>query len=329
MLKISIIIPVYNVLNYLSACIDSVLKQSFSDYEVILVNDGSSDGSGDIVDQYDLKYPERIRVVHQMNKGSGEARNVGLMEASGEYIFFVDSDDTIKPDVLEKLWSAVERTSFPDMLVFSADIVNERGSIIGKVRIKQPYLMPFTIYDNSTVLFDFPCVWNRIVKRSMFIDHGILFPPRTLYEDLLTTPKLLVLAKSIVYADEKPYNYLIRSGSVINNSSNQRHREIAEVFNCLIDFFQQNNIAEAFRDELEFLAVYHFYYGALARIIKNDVSDSMITEQIHDYMKINFPNWEKNPYLPSRRFSERLTIYLVSRRKYWIYLYLIRLNHWS
>lgn len=96
--KISIIVPVYNSSKYLRSCIDSILKQSLSDWELILVNDGSTDDSGEICDEYAVKYPA-IRVIHKENAGVSEARNTGLVAATGEYVGFVDSDDTIRPEM--------------------------------------------------------------------------------------------------------------------------------------------------------------------------------------------------------------------------------------
>lgn len=103
--KISIIVPVYNSSKYLRSCIDSILKQSLSDWELILVNDGSTDDSGEICDEYAVKYPA-IRVIHKENAGVSEARNTGLVAATGEYVGFVDSDDTIRPEMYQEMYDA-------------------------------------------------------------------------------------------------------------------------------------------------------------------------------------------------------------------------------
>ena len=112
----SVVIPVYNVKDYLPKCIDSVLAQDFEDYEVILIDDGSTDGeSGEICDRYAAAHPERIRAIHKPNGGVGEARNVGIEAAQGEYLIFIDSDDYIAPDMFRVLADAVAR--------FGSDII--------------------------------------------------------------------------------------------------------------------------------------------------------------------------------------------------------------
>ncbi len=118
--KISVIIPVYNVENYLRECVDSVLNQTFSDYEIILVDDGSTDISGKICDKYAVK-DDRVNVIHKKNGGLSNARNVGLKKAVGEYIYFLDSDDYIKTDALEKLYNtAISEKA--DVVFFDGDV---------------------------------------------------------------------------------------------------------------------------------------------------------------------------------------------------------------
>ena len=127
MAKISVIIPVYNVKAYLEKCVESVVNQDFSDYEIILIDDGSSDGSENLCDRLGEKYPE-IKVIHQENKGQGGARNTGIENASGEYLLFVDSDDYIKEDALSFLYkTATENGS--DIVSFGMDFVEEDGGI--------------------------------------------------------------------------------------------------------------------------------------------------------------------------------------------------------
>ena len=107
MVEVSIIVPIYNVERYLNRAIDSILKQTFTDYEIILINDGSTDNSFSIAQEYVEKYPERIRLITQKNAGLSAARNRGIDEALGEYVCFIDSDDFIKPDMIERLYNQI------------------------------------------------------------------------------------------------------------------------------------------------------------------------------------------------------------------------------
>ena len=126
--KISIIIPVYNVEPYLRRCIDSVLEQTMQDYEIVVVNDGSTDNSGSICDQYANQY-DQIRVIHKQNGGLSDARNTGIKAATGDYILFLDSDDYLDTDALEKLWTGVNK---------NVDII-----IGGYKKIYQDYMLLF------------------------------------------------------------------------------------------------------------------------------------------------------------------------------------------
>ena len=129
----SVVIPVYNVKDYLPKCIDSVLAQDFEDYEVILIDDGSTDGeSGEICDRYAAAHPERIRAIHKPNGGVGEARNVGIEAAQGEYLIFIDSDDYIAPDMFRVLADAVAR--------FGSDIIGFGAALEADGVVVRPHL---------------------------------------------------------------------------------------------------------------------------------------------------------------------------------------------
>ena len=109
-MDISVIVPVYNVKSYLSACLDSILNQDFDSYEIVVVDDGSTDGSGELAEQYASRHTDKIRVLHQENQGLGGARNTGIKDAKGEYVAFIDSDDWIKPNMLSTLWKEIQQT---------------------------------------------------------------------------------------------------------------------------------------------------------------------------------------------------------------------------
>ena len=127
-MRFSVVIPVYNVADYLTACVDSVLSGDCSDYEIILVDDGSTDNrSGPLCDALAARSPGRIRVIHQENLGLGGARNTGLEAARGEYLFFLDGDDTITPDALSTLSRAVETYRHPDVIAFFLELCPEGG----------------------------------------------------------------------------------------------------------------------------------------------------------------------------------------------------------
>lgn len=241
--KISIIVPVYNVAPYLRKCVDSLLAQDISDYEIILVDDGSTDGSGEIADRicdevkdYSLKvkgkehseadtnaynlssitYKLNIKVIHQSNAGLSSARNAGLAIAQGEYIMFVDSDDYLQPNVLGALIEQAERDNL-DVLRFCYQNVKESGEAFA------PY-KDMTNYNNYSALptdglsFLNERMGNQCYVVQFLVKTDIvrqeLFTPGIYFEDVDWTPRMLLRAKRIASTDLVVYNYLWREGSI-------------------------------------------------------------------------------------------------------------------
>lgn len=214
---ISVIIPVYNVEDYLNRCIKSVLSQTYSNIEIILVDDGSKDRSGEVCDELAKKY-KQIHVIHQQNKGLSEARNEGLNQALGEYIVFIDSDDFIHQDMLKILYENIIKTD-PDISICSFRKVNENeldqislslqcnGQIFvyeGKEKLKRIY-----INNQETIV-----AWNKLYKCSLF--ESIKYPSNKLHEDEFVIHRLFYAASKVVYTDIELYYYLQRTGSIMN-----------------------------------------------------------------------------------------------------------------
>ena len=132
--KVSVIVPFYNVRDYLTDCVESVLTQTLKDTELILVNDGSSDGSEDMAEAFRSRYPEIVRVLHQENRGPASARNAGLEIARGAYVHFLDSDDRLKPRALKALYSEAVRNDL-DILFFCAEVFSDNPDLQGDVKV--------------------------------------------------------------------------------------------------------------------------------------------------------------------------------------------------
>lgn len=214
-MKLSIIVPIYNVAPYLRKCVDRVLAQDITDYEIILVDDGSPDECPQICDEYVEKY-DNIRVVHQENAGLSAARNSGVKVAQGNYIMFVDSDDYLQPNVLGILMAQVERDDL-DVLRFRYQNVRESGEAFAPYKDMTNYNdYSSTPTDGLTFLNErmgTQCyAWQFIVKtdivRQELFTHGIYF------EDTDWTPRVLLRAKRVSSTDLVVYNYLWREGSI-------------------------------------------------------------------------------------------------------------------
>ena len=170
MIKLSVVIPVYNVEKYLAKCLDSVIYPERSDYEIIIVNDGSTDSSPNICHNYTEKFPELIKVLTTTNGGLGAARDVGIDAACGKYIVFLDSDDYLSPNAVPEMLSMLERDF--DILFFDTRSISEDGRVLKYIQGCTPE-GEFTLESFPELLFEMPSAWNKIYRRCLFTDNKI------------------------------------------------------------------------------------------------------------------------------------------------------------
>ncbi|MBR6513201.1 MAG: glycosyltransferase family 2 protein [Clostridia bacterium] len=293
---ISVIIPVYNVKDYLEKCVESVIDPAFNDYEIILVDDGSTDGvSPALCDALAQKHPELIRVIHQENKGLGGARNTGTAAARGEYVFYPDSDDTVIPGTLSLLASKIKQTG-ADVISFNIFTETEAGVRTPLNSNYRQYDKPFKLSEHPEFLLSLPNAWSRIWKRSLYTDYSIEYPARVWYEDIRTTPKLFAKAESIVTIPDNLYVYLQRNGSIMRSSNLERNREIIDAFEDILPWFKKEGLYDEYKDILCRLAIDNVYIPASVRVLREDTKHPLLKE-FADYMDKNFPDYQNNKYL--------------------------------
>ena len=228
---LSIIVPVYNVEKYLSKCLDSLLAQDIpiSDYEIIIINDGSTDKSLSIADTYSESY-SNIRVISQLNKGLGGARNTGIKASDGKYLFFVDSDDLIKKNSLKHLLEFMEFKKL-DALRFNYEAVNEEGEIIPKNK-NATYNTIFSdkIVDGETFLSEYlgwACyVWAFLFDASFIKSNALFFEENLYLEDVEWLIRLMPQAKKVCSIDLEIYHYLLRIGSITQSVQIEKRKKL-------------------------------------------------------------------------------------------------------
>lgn len=311
--KITVAVPIYNVKPYLEKCVQSVLGQTERDFELLLIDDGSTDGSGALCDRLAGQDP-RIRVIHQENRGLGGARNTGIENAQGEWILFPDSDDWLEPNVLEKALSAAEKTG-ADMAVFAYRTVDEAGNILQEFRESVPTETGMDPRERKDLLLMAPTAWCRLCKTALFQENGLRFPPRVWYEDVRTTTKLIPRCGKIVYTDCVGYNYLQRAGSIMNNVNLQRNREIIEAFEDMLGWYGEQGLMDKYQAELEYLTVFHVFLTASVRVARIDRKSPLLGEFAR-FTQGRFPNWRENRYLPGLGGKRRLLLWLLEKRMY-------------
>ncbi len=249
--KVSIIVPVYNVEPYLREALDSVIKQTYENLEILVVDDGSTDGSGAICDEY-AAIDERIRVVHQENEGLSGARNIALDIMTGDLVMFLDPDDVYHPEMVEKLVTALKREN-SDMVLcryISRCILKKWKP---KVRYRQ--ITPVGLsgsYDRKEAL----CalidgkmnvqVWNKIYRRYLWDE--IRFPDGHVYEDMLTTYKIINQTKKLYLLDDVLYQKRIRPGAITTSFSEKNIRDRIIAFS-MRDRYIQEHIQGVFSNE--------------------------------------------------------------------------------
>lgn len=236
---ITVIVPVFNVEKYLCRCIDSIISQSYKNLEIILVDDGSTDDSGNICDEYASK-DERIKVLHQKNQGLSEARNNGLEISEGEYIFFCDSDDYIEKDTLENMLGKLKHDN-ADIVACGIKYIGDDNGNIECINIVTDLCSGIWSGKQSVVQMMRKAnvcsvAWNKLYKRSLF--EGIKFPKGHLHEDEATIYKILYKAGIVSYTPAKYYCYMQRSKSIMGEKITGRSSDYIIAMEDRIKFFE-------------------------------------------------------------------------------------------
>lgn len=236
---VSIIVPVYNTEQYLRKCIDSILEQTFSDFEIILVDDGSTDSSGNICDEYANK-DSRVRVIHQKNQGQAAARNYAVGIARGKWITFVDSDDVIHPQMVYELYHAVISENAQISMCgcmenqqLSIDFFSLRNPVFHEREIDEAYLEKLFHQDK----YLYWAVWGKLIDRKILLEYP--FEKGRIYEDNAIICKWLVAAGKCVYTEEKLYFYYINSGGTTKSEFRLKQLDYLWALETQLAFYRQ------------------------------------------------------------------------------------------
>lgn len=307
--KVSIIVPVYNVEKYIERCLDSLVNQTLKDIEIIIVNDGSTDGSKEIIQKYLNKY-KNIVYLEKENGGLSSARNYGIPYAKGEYIGFVDSDDYVEITMYEKMYNkAIEEKSDMVECDFIWEYPNKKREDIGKI-----------YSDKKEAIVEARVVaWNKIIKKDIIEKTKITFPEGLRYEDIEFFYKIVPYLNKISFVKETLVHYVQRESSIAN-TQNERTGEIFKVWENVLNYYIENNIFNEYRSELEYSYTRILLCSSLKRITK--VKDKKVRKALIKltWQNLNkkFPHWKQNKYLNSTKSFKNL--YLKSINKFIINL---------
>lgn len=266
--KVSVIMPVYNSLPYLSESIEAVLAQTLTDFELICVDDGSTDDSLAVLRSYAQK-DERVRVLTQKNQYAGVARNNGMAASRGDYLVFLDSDDLFEPEMLEKMYRRCTEDG-ADVCICNTDTFNMKTNSFQRYnpldKSDFPSAFPFTPQSYADHLFTFArsAAWNKMIRRTLPTEHGIAFEARRIGEDLFFSYVCCALAEKITYEDTILLHLRRGQGTNLDASLSRSPKDFAEALCTLKKRLQDEKIFETFEKSYLSVAVMHCYLSVNA-----------------------------------------------------------------
>lgn len=319
MIKVSIIVPVYNVEKYLDKCLDSLVNQTLKDIEIIIVNDGTKDNSQQIIDVYHKRYPKKIKSYIKDNGGLSSARNYGIKKASGEYIAFVDSDDYVDTQMYELMYNKAKENEF-DIVCCDFNEIRKGKPVPCSCHIEKDILNKDEV-KNSMVNF-YPSAWNKIYNNTLLRKTQIQFKENIWFEDVEFIYRLLPYVSTIGTIHKYLYQYLIRDGS-ITTTSDMRIYHYIDNWNGLLSFYKKNDLYDEYKEILEYNYVRYLYATFIKTATKFNKRDfnKAVKYAILNVEK-NFPNYKRNVYIKKgglkNAYLKSFSI-LLSKIIYWKY----------
>ena len=285
MKQVTIILPVYNAENYVGRCIDSIINQTYEDFEIMVINDGSTDSSYEILKEYEKKYPDKIILINQENKGVSKTRNESIKRANSKYIMFVDNDDYLDKDYIETYVKAIE-TGESDIVVGGFRRPNEEGKIIKELKLQNEEWSKFMIMTP----------WAKIYKRQYLLDNDIEFLENNIGEDNYFNLKAFLMTKKIVTLKYVGYNWFFNTKSVSNTrQKNIKDIQVYELLNKSYEMLKENELIEKNYQIIETnFTKYIIWIISYATKGFKYKELSKEYDKIFNWLEERFPNYKKN-----------------------------------
>lgn len=308
-MKLSIIVPVYNMAadGKLEYCLESLVKQTVSDYEIIAVDDCSTDHSLAILKDYERRYPGKFRAIHSpVNKRQGGAKNIGLKLAAGEWIGFIDSDDWITADMYERLIRRAEETG-ADLVGCDYCLTSEHSMKVGQI-VPNNKPAQSGILDKEkrkSLILDGGSLVVKIFRRSMILKYELWFPENIFYEDNALGNSYLILARHFEYIEEPLYFYYQHDTSTVHTISPKRCEDRMEAGRLMLKQARRHHYLEDYRTELEYSFTLLFYINTLFTYMAGVKHTRYgFVRAMGKEMKRTFPGFQENPYYRERTHAE-------------------------
>ena len=294
-MKVSVIVPVYNTEKYLKKSIDSLLKQNFEDYEIIVINDLSPDNAEEIIKSYNDK--KIVYIKNKTNKGIGYNRNLGIKKAKGEYVCFIDSDDYVKEDFISKMYNYSKENNL-DLCVCDYVNVDEDGN-----KLKEFNLSDFCITnyeENNKILCEINLApWNKLYKKDMLVKNKIEFSETLKYEDLSFVALSIKNSKKIGKINEQLNYYTIHN----NSETTTRDKRVFDIFKQL-DIVRNEYKSGKYLDELTVSVLLNYTIQQRYQIDKD--TQNKFIDDAFKYLNDNNIDYKHSEYIKNRSFLKRL-----------------------
>jgi glycosyltransferase involved in cell wall biosynthesis len=301
-MKISIIVAAYNEEKLLPRCVESLLAQTLQDIEIILVNDASADSTLEIMQGYQKKYPQKIKVINSVkNLRLGGARNLGISVASGEYIAFCDSDDWVEINMYEALYNMAV-TENDDICYCFRRQVTETGT---ETKDSAGYFFPIGEINDlqrKEIIANYSVFLQKFIyKRNIFVEHNIRFPEHIFYEDCIIDPLVIPYIKRIGFVNHTLYNYLLRSNSIVHKRNEVKYKDMMTVHRLIVEEYKKRGLYEQYKNEINFVYFRKAYISCMMTYLSN--IEKPKTEAMHAIINAMLevdPLYRKNPYFKAK-----------------------------
>ena len=294
--KLSIVAAIYNLEEYLPRCLDSLVNQTLQETEILCVDDGSTDSSSKIVDDYAKKYPNKIKAFHKENGGEFTSRNYGLERAKGEYVTFVDVDDYVEPDWAEKLYLSAKENN-AELAVCAFERIDLDTNKVTSIDMKKFGRTTKQINNKDDfMVFINPAPWNKVYKREIVKD--IRFLPFRGFNDAMFLAESFTRVKKVAFVPDVLYHYYLRNDSQIHSVNEQDVKNLKKYLLEVKEFYKKSDKYEEMKYILDLLAFLHLGVSVMYRASYDEKINikKMIKETIK-YLDKNFSTWRKSPFL--------------------------------
>lgn len=315
---LSIIVPVYNVEMYLKRCLDSLVKQTLRNIQIILVDDGSTDASLMILEEFAEKYPNLFKVYTKQNGGLSDARNFGLEFVKSKYLGFIDSDDFIEPAMFETMYKkAIDEDA--DIVVCDVKVEFENSS--------KNYIMKGLVEKSDNIqknaILSPLFAWNKIYRTDFFMSSHFTYPKNLWYEDIPVTIPLFSMTKKISYVPQALIHYWQRWSSIMGSKNSKKLMDIFEIIGLTKEHLKQINQYTEFKLEMEYVTIEQLLLFGAFRFYQSE-SRQTLMENAFKIIHHDYPKWKNNTYIRFLPFHYQLYLKYLDNNTWKIFSKLIQ-----